>query len=121
MLKYSNFEYLGKKLSPIVEIGWGLSDTQKLHLVYAGALAINAVTANKPYVKLFEKFKSIGGLTLELFSSEIASNAPTYDGLLKKMEENEVYLFELTSVGEAIAITLLSPAFPGLKLWDQIC
>ncbi|MCR5864683.1 LPO_1073/Vpar_1526 family protein [Aquincola sp. J276] len=107
---FAALERLATGVLPIVQPGLGLSGPQKLHLGYAGATSTNSFAGGNIYDSLFETYNhSLGTKTVDELRGSLSMFCPVFNSLLQHAESSEVFQTSLTSVGYAIAITLVKP------------
>lgn len=110
---YTAFENVGKAALPLIQSGLGLSRTQKLHMQYVGVLSLNPLVGIDVYDTAFKSYgEKMGVKTIDNFKDKLEFYSPSYNYLLQRFEENHVYEPDLTSVGYAIAITVLRQFIP---------
>lgn len=89
--------------------GFNLSLSQKQHIQYSSACALNHLVGGDVYEELRQKFYSHFGFTdTTALKAAIATQAPAYAILLNQFNQENLFTITLTSVGKAIAIANLS-------------
>ena len=89
--------------------GFGLSDSQKQHIQYAGACSINHILGGDVYEALRAKpYSYFGHTDAAVFKAAIADQAPAFGTLLDQFSTENLFTVNLTSVGQAIAIANIS-------------
>lgn len=106
----SGVEGLSKTLFPAVVAGFGISESQKKHLLYAGACSIQGISKIDIYDGWMNTlYKYLGYTDINKFKADIKSYCAFTDKLLEEFDRDshggEV---SLTSVGQAIAIANLA-------------
>lgn len=110
------YEGLAVAAQPHLAAGLGLSRSQKQHLQYCGVLGFNEMMTGDMYEHLYNTAREGWGVkSVEEFKVALHQQAPTYAALQAVFSDNGVFQCDLTSVGFAIAITVLKP-FLGLEL-----
>ncbi|MFA9287432.1 LPO_1073/Vpar_1526 family protein [Comamonas sp. SY3] len=116
---FAMLEHMGRSALPIAQPGFGLSLPQKLHLQYAGTVTVNSFRGGDIYENLYEAY----GNRLDVKSVDELKNVlkfycPSFSILMENFAANKLYEVDLTSVGYAIAITLLRPSLPlDFSIW----
>lgn len=106
---YAGFENAARRIFPIAELGFSLSRPQKLHLQYAGVISIESLMSGDFYQIFFESFGvQLGLKSLEETKAVMRINCPSYCALLEGLGEGEIFKTMLTSVGHAVAISMLN-------------
>ena len=105
-----HLEVLSKNALQACLAGFGISNSQKLHIQYAGACSIATMMQVNIYDGWMNKlYKGLGFTNLETFKSELAMLSPSTKLLLDEFDRDSKYgEVKLTSVGQAIAIANLS-------------
>lgn len=89
--------------------GFNLSESQKHHIQYTGACSINSILGGNIYDALRTQSYSYFNISdTETFKKAIAAQAPSFAMLLDQFDKEKLFSFNLTSVGEAIAIANIS-------------
>ena len=108
---YAMLEQIGRSALPVVRPGFGLSKPQKLHLQYAGAITVNPLLGGDIYETLFEAYgQRLGLKSVVELRGALKLYCPSYNFLMENFAANDLFQADLTSVGYAIAITLLRSA-----------
>lgn len=104
-----------KALEPIGQIalvfsapGFGLSESQKQHLQYAGAASVNNILGGDIFDIQRQEYKYFGINDAAAFKAALSADAPAYLKLLEKFVEDNLFAVNLTSVGQAIALANIS-------------
>lgn len=104
-----------------VSAGFGLSDSQKRHIQFAGTCSIMSMMHIDIYDGWINSlFKSLGYTDKEKFKSDVAQFSPTTKKLLEEFDkDSKGGQVTLTSVGQAIAIANLSKSLGRLdySIW----
>ncbi|MGC4080466.1 MAG: hypothetical protein QM702_26145 [Rubrivivax sp.] len=104
-------EQIGRSALPVARPGFGLSRPQKLHLQYAGAITVNSLMGGDIYERLYEAYgQRLGLKSVAELRGALKLYCPCYNTLMENFAANDLFQADLTSVGYAIAITLLRPA-----------
>ena len=95
--------------------GFDLSDSQKAHIQYSGAGAINSFIGGDIYDQLRAQpsFASAAYPDAEAFKRACLRQMPSYGALLDQFNKEKLMSMTLTSVGQAIAVAQLSKTLPG--------
>jgi hypothetical protein len=89
--------------------GFNLSESQKHHIQYTGACSINSILGGDIYEALRTNSYSYFNIPdAAAFKSSIAAQAPSFAALLDQFDKEQLFSFNLTSVGQAIAIANIS-------------
>lgn len=88
--------------------GFGLSESQKQHLQYAGAASVNNILGGDIYDIQNTEYKYFGIANGGAFKEELGKHAPSYFRLLEQFAKDNLFAVNLTSVGQAIAIANIS-------------
>ena len=88
--------------------GFGLSESQKQHLQYAGAASVINIFGGDIFDNLSREYKYFGVVGAAPFKEELTKNAPSYLRLLEQFTTDNLFAVSLTSVGQAIAIANIS-------------
>lgn len=89
--------------------GFDLSESQKDHIQYTGACSINSFLGGDIYDALRENSYSYFNVPdAAAFKSAIEAQAPSFTTLLNQFDKERLFSFNLTSVGQAIAIANIS-------------
>ena len=89
--------------------GFGLSESQKQHIQYAGAASVNNLLGGDIY-DLYAKqaYAYLGFVDGASLKTALAAQAPSFAKLLDQFASDELWTVQLTSVGQAIAIANIS-------------
>ena len=89
--------------------GFGLSESQRQHLQYAGVASVNNLFGGDIYEELNKaSYKYFGHADGSAFKQAISSGAPSFAKLLDQFNTENLFPINLTSVGQAIAIANIS-------------
>lgn len=88
--------------------GFGLSESQKQHLQYAGTASVNNILGGDIFDIQSQEYKYFGITGGAPFKEALASNAPSYLQLLEQFAKDNLFAINLTSVGQAIALANIS-------------
>jgi hypothetical protein len=88
--------------------GFGLSESQKQHLQYAGAASVNNILGGDIFDIQCQEYKYFGIVEPATFKDELSKSAPSYLRLLEQFKADNLFAINLTSVGQAIAIANIS-------------
>jgi len=89
--------------------GFNLSLSQKQHIQYSSACALNHLIGGDVYDELRTKaYPHLGFTETTALKAAIATQAPAYAILLNQFNQENLFTITLTSVGKAIAIANLS-------------
>jgi hypothetical protein len=88
--------------------GFGLSESQKQHLQYAGAASVNNILGGDIFDVQSQEYKYFGIVELPAFKDALEKSAPSYLRLLEQFAADKLFAINLTSVGQAIAIANIS-------------
>lgn len=111
-------EALAKELAPFCAAAENISESQKAHIQYTGAgLYIGGFTS-EPYENLFEDYKDRGFADVAALKASISA-CPAVEGLYEQFVRNKLGSMNLTSVGQAIALTKIATVVPDLdfSIW----
>lgn len=107
----AQLEDFGRKVLAITENGIKLSDSQKKHIEYTGALTISALSRGDIYDMLAaDAYKYLNFENGAQFKAALTYSAPSFNKLLAAYETEQISNISLTSVGQAIALAHLSNA-----------
>ncbi|WP_312410814.1 LPO_1073/Vpar_1526 family protein [Comamonas sp.] len=104
----NELERVGRAAFTFSSPGFGLSESQKQHLQYAGAASVNNILGGDIFDiqrQEYEYFAIADGAT---FKAELSTNAPSYLRLLEQFTTDNLFAVSLTSVGQAIALANIS-------------
>lgn len=104
----AGLEPFGKTAIQFSSTGFGLSESQKQHLQYAGAASVNNILGGNIFEMLNTNYKYFGLANGAAFKEEIGNNAPSYLRLIDQFTEDKLFAVNLTSVGQAIACANIS-------------
>jgi hypothetical protein len=104
----SGLEPFGQTAMRFSTEGFGLSESQKQHLQYAGAASVNNILAGDIYEMQNTEYKYFGIASGTAFKQELGKQAPSYLRLLEQFAKDSLFAINLTSVGQAIAIANIS-------------
>lgn len=106
----SQLEAISQKVLVAVSSGFGLSDSQKRHIQYAGTCNIASIMIVDIYAGWMNKlYKYFGYTDINKFKDDISIYTPSSKVLLEEFEKDKKDgQVTLTSVGQAIAISHLS-------------
>ncbi|WP_418132532.1 LPO_1073/Vpar_1526 family protein [Variovorax sp. 375MFSha3.1] len=113
---WNSLQTLAMMALPTVRLGAKLGESQKLHLIYAGAMSRKPIRlhADDPFAAPYSELRShFAAAELKDFKSQALSEAPAYCELMGLWHEAAGSDFDLTSVGIAIACAVLAPGFKG--------
>lgn len=88
--------------------GFGLSESQKQHLQYAGTASVNNILGGDIFDVQSQEYKYLGLEGAAAFKSALEANAPAYLRLLEQFTKDNLFAISLTSVGQAIALANIS-------------
>lgn len=89
--------------------GFGLSESQRQHLQYAGAASVNNLFGGDIYEELNKAaYKYLGFADGQTFKEALKIKAPSFSLLLDRFNSDNLFPVNLTSVGQAIAIANIS-------------
>jgi hypothetical protein len=88
--------------------GFGLSESQKQHLQYAGAASVNNILGGDIFDVQSQEYKYFGIAGGAPFKEALTSSAPSYLRLLEQFTTDNLFAVSLTSVGQAIALANIS-------------
>jgi len=105
-------EDMGRKVLAITENGMNLSDSQKRHIEYTGALTISSISRGDDIYDLLAKggYKYLHFESGAQFKAALTHSAPSFNRLLAAYDKEALSNISLTSVGQAIALAHLSSA-----------
>lgn len=117
----SQLEPFSKKALAVVSSGFGLSDSQKRHIQYAGTCSIASMMTVDIYAGWMSNlYKYLGYTDINKFKSDISTHSPSSKVLLEEFDNDKKGgQVTLTSVGQAIAISHLSTSLGKLdySIW----
>jgi len=119
--RFVNLEEMANRALPVVSAGVGLSMAQREHLAYAGALSLsNLLVGQDTFEGTYQRYKGDHPAVTDVahWKAELSRHAPAFKSLIEHWDASGIAGCNLTSVGKAIAITLLSPAFDGLLNYE---
>ncbi len=89
--------------------GFGLSESQKQHIQYAGAASVNNLLGGDIYDAYAKQgYAYLGFADGASLKTALASQAPSFAKLLDQFATDNLWTVQLTSVGQAIAIANIS-------------
>lgn len=89
--------------------GFGLSDSQKQHIQYAGAASVNNLLGGDIYDAYAKQgYAYLGFADGASLKTALAAQAPSFAKLLDQFATDNLWTVQLTSVGQAIAIANIS-------------
>lgn len=107
--RISDLEAYSRRVLSVVSEGFGLSESQKRHIEYAGACSMLAMMSVDIYDGWMKQYQHLGYVDQTEFKNDLAAYSPSSETLLKAFEkDSEDGQITLTSVGQAIAIANLS-------------
>jgi hypothetical protein len=101
-------EQVGQVALRFSAAGFGLSESQKQHLQYAGAASVNNILGGDIFDVQSQEYKYFGIAGSEPFKEALVSGAPSYLRLLEQFTVDSLFAVSLTSVGQAIALANIS-------------
>lgn len=101
-------EQVGRVALAFSSPGFGLSESQKQHLQYAGAASINNILGGDIFDIQRQEYKYFGIADAASFKSALRTGAPSYLRLLEQFTTDNLFAISLTSVGQAIALANVS-------------
>lgn len=91
-----------------LSLGFGLSESQKQHLQYAGAASVNHLLGGDIFDYLRQYYKYLSFTDAASFKAALTADAPSYLRLLEQFTAENLFEISLTSVGQAIALANIS-------------
>lgn len=89
--------------------GFGLTESQKQHIQYAGAASVNNLLGGDIYDAYAKQvYAYLGFMDGASFKTALAAQAPSFAKLLDQFSSDNLWAVQLTSVGQAIAIANIS-------------
>lgn len=89
--------------------GFGLSESQKQHIQYAGAASVNNLLGGDIYDAYAKQgYAYLGFADGASLKTALAAQAPSFAKLLDQFATDNLWTVQLTSVGQAIAIANIS-------------
>lgn len=101
-------EVMGQTVLRVAGPGFGLSESQKQHLQYAGAAIVTKGAGGDIYESQSQLYKYLGIVGRQAFREALERGAPTYLRLLQEFTGENLFQITLTSVGQAIALANLT-------------
>ena len=101
-------EHVGRAAQAFSSAGFGLSESQKQHLQYAGAASVNNILGGDIFDIQNQEYKYFGIADAAAFKAALATGAPSYLKLLEQFRTDNLFPINLTSVGQAIALANIS-------------
>ncbi|MFY2162526.1 LPO_1073/Vpar_1526 family protein [Vibrio alginolyticus] len=113
----SGIEPVSKNIFPAVVSGFGISESQKKHLQYAGACSIVKMSKIDIYEGWMNSlYKSLGYADSNKLKSDLTTFCPYTERLLNEFDkDSDGGEISLTSVGQAIAIANLTTMIKGMN------
>ena len=93
---------------------FGLSDSQKSHLEFAGCASILQLLSNSAYTIWKANYDFLKDIPDEELKKTIEKDFPALHQLAKAFDDNKLGQISLTSVGKVIGLANLSKRVPGL-------
>lgn len=89
--------------------GFGLTESQKQHIQYAGAASVNNLLGGDIYDAYAKQvYAYLGFMDGASFKTALVAQAPSFAKLLDQFSSDNLWSVQLTSVGQAIAIANIS-------------
>lgn len=104
----SALEQIGRVALHFSSPSFGLSESQKKHLQYAGVALVIHIFGGDVFDSQNKMYKYFGIADGAAFKAALASDAPSYLRLLEQFTTDNLFAVNLTSVGQAIAIANIS-------------
>lgn len=104
----ASLERVGQIALQFSSAAFGLSESQKQHLQYAGAASVNNILGGDVFDIQSQEYKYFGIAGGAPFKEALAINAPSYLQLLEQFAKDNLFAVNLTSVGQAIALANIS-------------
>jgi hypothetical protein len=104
----AGLEQVGQIAMKFCASGFGLSESQKQHLQYAGTASVNNILGGDVFEFQSQEYKYFGIEGAAPFRDALVASAPTYHKLLEQFTQDNLFAVSLTSVGQAIAIANIS-------------
>lgn len=105
----TSLEQVGQLALGFSAAGFGLSESQRQHLQYAGAASVNNLVLTDDIFDVHsQEYKHFGVAGGAPFKEALARGAPSYLRLLEQFTTDDLFSISLTSVGQAIAIANIS-------------
>lgn len=101
-------EQVGQIAMTFSSAGFGLSESQRQHLQYAGAASVNNILGGDIFDLQSQEYKYFGIIGSVAFKEALTINAPSYLRLLEQFNKDNLFPINLTSVGQAIALANIS-------------
>lgn len=101
-------EQVGRIALAFSSPGFGLSESQKQHLQYAGAASVNNILGGDIFDIQMQEYKYFGIADGAAFKAALSTSAPSYFRLLEQFTADNLFTVNLTSVGQAIALANIS-------------
>jgi hypothetical protein len=101
-------EQVGQTALRFASSGFGLSESQKQHLQYAGAASVNNILGGDIFDIQSQEYKYFGIVGGPAFKDALTKSAPSYLRLLEQFTTDNLFAINLTSVGQAIALANIS-------------
>ena len=105
----SALEPFGQQALIFSSPGFGLSESQRQHLQYAGVASVNNLLGGDIYETVYQaSYKYLDHADGAAFKQSLISSAPSFAKLLDQFNSENLFPINLTSVGQAIAIANIS-------------
>jgi len=112
----AKLEDAGKSMLPFLSPSFGMSNTQKRHLTYAGVASTHYTFIESIFELQSEVYgfsgnsvaRKLGITRSRIFKRKLKKSAPTYFHLLTQFDADNLSIINLTSVGQAIALANIS-------------
>lgn len=101
-------EQVGRVALAFSSAGFGLSESQKQHLQYAGVASVNNILGGNIFDIQNQEYKYLGIADAAAFKVALETSAPSYLKLLEQFTTDNLFAINLTSVGQAIALANIS-------------
>ncbi len=101
-------EQVGRVALAFSSPGFGLSESQKQHLQYAGVASVNNILGGDIFDIQRQEYKYFCIADAASFKTALATGAPSYLRLLEQFTTDNLFAISLTSVGQAIALANVS-------------
>jgi hypothetical protein len=104
----SALEHFGQAALRFSSPAFGLSESQKQHLQYAGAALVLNILGGDVFDAQSQAYRYFGITGGAAFKAELERQAPSYHRLLEQFAADSLFTVSLTSVGQAIALANIS-------------
>jgi hypothetical protein len=101
-------EHFGKIALSYSSSSFGLSESQKQHLQYAGTASVINIFGGDIYDNQMQEYKYLGFTDIDAFKKALKTHAPSYARLLDQFTTDNLFSITLTSVGQAVALANIS-------------